>query len=869
MALLMMFILVGCGGGSSDGDTDDVTHGPEPTPVTFTLRGSIQAANGSAIDGDVNDPLAPFTANNQPSTAQLIPNPVTLGGYANQPGTGPSGALQVTGDVRDWYRISLVAGQSVALFIAGNGRTDDLDLALFDSTGTTLLDASLSQNRTESLTINRADEYLLLVEAFRGASNYVLIVGQTPPPADAGLRLSDSFVAGEIIARFRSDRAPLGVGLAARGAAVGLTAKGGAEGRNMLLTLKGVQRGITYQALDLTNSTVGSALQTTDPELQLKLDTLRAIKAMNLRDDITAAAPNYLRQASLVPNDALYSAQWHYPLLSLPQAWDLNTGSGVIVAVIDTGVVLNHPDLQGQVIGGYDFISNPQNANDDDGIDLNADDPGDNADPDGGGSFHGTHVAGTVAAATNNRQGVAGVAFDARIMPLRVLGRFGGSDFDIEQALRFAAGLPNDSGTLPPRCADVANLSLEGPNFSGTFQTAIDEIRATGMMLVAAAGNRSSRESAYPASYEGVVSVSAVGISKELAPYSNFGAFVDVAAPGGNTAQDSNGDGQPDGVLSTLATGARDAITTGFGILQGTSMATSHVSGIIALMRAANPDLTPQDIDNLLASGSITEDLGIPGRDDRFGHGLLNAYQAVTEAINASSGVPVQPQPILTISPTSLNFGVGRTQFIVTVANGGGGTLTVNPPTENAGGWLSITPPTDSNGLGNYLVTVNRNDLDDGVYTATITFNSNAGNVQVPVIMQVSNNLGPGDMGQLYVVIFDVETAQAITSVTAAALGNGRYTYQLTDIPAGTYEVFAGTDLNNDGIICDPGEACGAYLTLDEPANLVVNSDRAGLDFTTSFADNLAAIGVSRSEAGENTRMPTLLRRRDDKGLAK
>jgi serine protease len=843
-----MLVLAGCGGGGGgDDDDDDDNGGPDPAP-TFTLSGAIEAADGSAVDGDVNDPLAAFTANDQPGAAQLIPNPVTLGGYVNQPGAGPGGASQTAGDVRDWYRVSLAAGQSVTLFIAGDGRTDDLDLGLFDPQGN-LLDASASQSRLESLTIDQAGEYLLLVEVFRGASNYVLTVGQGALSAVPGPRLSDAFVPGEVIARFHPERAPTGVGAAARAAAVGLAAKGGAEGRNMLLTLEGMQRAFTYQALDLTTRVADSALQSSDPELQLKLDTLRAVKAMNLRDDVAAAAPNYLRQASLTPNDELYPVQWHYPLINLPQAWDLTTGGGAVVAVLDTGVVLSHPDLQGQLLGGYDFISNPLNANDGDGIDADPDDPGDNANPGGGGTFHGTHVAGTVAAATNNTQGVAGVAFGARIMPLRVLGRFGGSDFDIEQALRFAAGLTNDSGTVPPRRADVANLSLGGPGFSETFQTAIDEIRASGMVMVAAAGNESSSQPAYPASYNGVISVSAVGITKEFASYSNFGPFVDVAAPGGNTAQDINGDGRPDGVLSTLASGGGGNVTSGFGLLQGTSMATPHVAGVVALMRAANPDLTPQDIDNLLAGGRLTEDLGTPGRDDRFGHGLLNAYQAVIEAINAGGGPPVQPQPILAISPVSLNFGVSLSNLTVTVANGGGGTLTVNPPREDSGGWLGIAPAVDGNGLGSYAVTVNRGGLADGVYTATITFDSNAGGAQLPVIMQVANDLGAGDVGQLYVVIFDPEAGETLTSVAASASGSGRYAYQLTEIPTGTYEIYAGTDSDNDGIICDPGEACGAYLTLDDPADVVVDSDRTGLDFTSGFADNLPTLGAGSSAA--------------------
>ncbi len=222
--------------------------------------------------------------------------------------------------------------------------------------------------------------------------------------------------------------------------------------------------------------------------------------------------------------------------------------------MIDTGVVLRHPDLQGQLVAGYDFIRDRGNAVDGDGIDRDPDDPGDRSNPDGSSSFHGTHVAGTVAAATGNSLGVAGVAFGAKVMPLRAVGRFGGSIYDIEQAVRFAAGLPNDSGTVPPRRADVINLSLGSTYADAEDQAVFEAARTAGVVVVAAAGNSADSERFYPAAYPGVLAVSAVDINKNLAPYSSFGSWVSVAAPGGSTARDVNGDGKPDGVLSTVAT---------------------------------------------------------------------------------------------------------------------------------------------------------------------------------------------------------------------------------------------------------------------------------------------------------------------------
>ncbi|MHC4452868.1 MAG: S8 family serine peptidase, partial [Planctomycetota bacterium] len=379
------------------------------------------------------------------------------------------------------------------------------------------------------------------------------------------------------------------------------------------------------------------------------------------RGDVGAADLNHLRRATATPNDELYVSQWHYPLINLPQAWDVTTGtSDTLVAVIDTGVVRGHPDLEGSLPteegNGYDFISSASSANDLDGIDPDWNDEGNPSDAILASSFHGTHVTGTIAAATNNQEGVAGINWNAQIMPLRVLGRGGaGSAFDIQQAVLYAAGLPNDSNTLPDRRADIMNLSLGGSGSSQAEQQIYTMARDAGVIIVAAAGNESSPVPSYPAAYDGVVSVSAVGPTKELAPYSNFGNSVDVAAPGGDMSEDLDGDGQLDGVLSTLS---QDFFLFPYiyDYYQGTSMASPHVAGVASLMKGLNPDLTPAGFDALLVSGELTDDLGASGRDDRYGHGLINAIKAVT-----AGGGPGPVDPELVVTPRALNFGTDTT----------------------------------------------------------------------------------------------------------------------------------------------------------------------------------------------------------------
>ena len=216
------------------------------------------------------------------------------------------------------------------------------------------------------------------------------------------------------------------------------------------------------------------------------------------------------------------------------------------------------------------------NAGDGGGIDPNPNDPGTSGQRS---VFHGTHVAGTIGAASNNGQGVAGVGWNVRLMPLRVCGTLGCSVFDQIEAMRYAAGLSNSSGRVANPRADIINMSLGGPGFSVAAQNAVNAVRAAGVIVVAAAGNDASSQALYPASYNGVVSVSAVGPNRSITSYSSFGSAIDVAAPGGNLTSDLNGDGYGDGVLSPHADDSSGRLEYEYLFLEGTSMAAPHVAG--------------------------------------------------------------------------------------------------------------------------------------------------------------------------------------------------------------------------------------------------------------------------------------------------
>ncbi|MEM8512654.1 serine protease [Massilia sp. MP_M2] len=365
---------------------------------------------------------------------------------------------------------------------------------------------------------------------------------------------------------------------------------------------------------------------------------------MMMRDaSIEYAEPDRIMTHSATATDPRFTDQWHYydavGGLRLPTAWDISTGTGVVVAVIDTGY-RPHADLNGQILPGYDFISTAAIGNDGNGRDNDATDPGDGvtAGACGGGqpfsdqpsSWHGTHVAGTVAARTNNGAGVAGVAYNAKILPVRVLGKCGGYTSDIADAIIWASGGTVAGVPANPNKARVLNLSLGGGGAcSATMQNAVNGARGRGAVVVAAAGNSAMNVSnASPANCAGVIAVAATGRTGGRARYSNFGTLVSVAAPGGDGAS---------GVLSTLNSGRGAPLADTYAVYQGTSMAAPHVAGVAALMLALNTNLTPDVIAAQLKSTARA----FPASCTGCGAGIVNARAAADWAKSSAAPVAV------------------------------------------------------------------------------------------------------------------------------------------------------------------------------------------------------------------------------------
>lgn len=407
-------------------------------------------------------------------------------------------------------------------------------------------------------------------------------------------------------------------------------------------------------------------------------DVQKVAAEMMARDPaIEYAEPDRIMTHMATANDPYYAQQWHYTDatggLRLPTAWDKSTGTGVVVAVIDTGY-RPHADLSGQFLQGYDFISSATIGNDGNGRDSDASDPGDwvaagecyAGSPASGSSWHGTHVAGTVAAKTNNSLGVAGVAYNAKMIPVRVLGKCGGYTSDIADAITWSSGGTVTGVPANANKAKVLNLSLGGSGAcDATTQTAINGARSRGSVVVVAAGNDNMNVSnASPANCSGVIAVAATGKTGGRASYSNYGTLVDVAAPGGDGSYS---------VISTLNSGSSTPGSDNYAGYQGTSMATPHVAGVAALMFAAKSTLTPDQVESMLKSTARA----FPATCSGCGTGIVDA----TAAVNAALGGTTPPSGTV-INETESNNTLGTANLVSTSGTTVNATLSSSTDTD-------------------------------------------------------------------------------------------------------------------------------------------------------------------------------------------
>jgi serine protease len=583
----------------------------------------------------------------------------------------------------------------------------------------------------------------------------------------------------------------------------------------VIVKFKGEPPVLAHQAL---GKRLALALQP-GPEVGERLQVLKAggmssqqlAERLSQQPDVEYAVPDRRRRLMATPNDPLYAqggsdgpvaGQWYLrppnsverSAIDAAAAWDVTQGrADMVVAVLDTGVRFEHPDLQrastgGKLLDGYDFIADAGTANDGNARDADASDPGDwtAADECGSGekakssSWHGTEVAGIVGALTHNATGMAGTGWNVKVLPVRVLGKCGGFDSDILAGMRWAAGIAVPGVPDNPSPARVINLSLGGSGAcSAAYRDAVDEITARGTVIVASAGNSAGHAVAEPANCPGVIGVAGLRHTGTKVGFSSIGPELSIAAPGGNCVNTSGACLYP--LLTTTNSGtqgpAASGYTDGSNISVGTSYSAPLASGVSALMASANTVLDVAQIRRVLrstarafptsgAGGSVAACAAPTGSDQlecycttaTCGAGMLDAGAAVQAAangrafINVSPAAPVAGQPVQ-LAPTDSFAAAGRSiaAYQWTLVDGGG--IVGSVP---AGSPVSVTP----SGAGSFTVRLTVTDDAGGQLVAMQTID-----VQAPASTPtpVPSGGGGGALG-----LGEVLAALAVVAAVAA-----------------------------------------------------------------------------------------------------
>lgn len=545
--------------------------------------------------------------------------------------------------------------------------------------------------------------------------------------------------------------------------------------------------------------------------------------------DVKYAELNTILEMLRVPNDDFYTLQWHYAALDMEAAWDITIGDDdVVAAVIDTGIVTTHPDLEGRVTGGADLIDDASVANDGDGRDDDGFDVGDQACGGDCHSYHGSHVAGTMAASTDNASQVAGMAWKGQLLAVRVLGSGGGSLFDIASGILWSVGEDVDGVRRNANPADVLNMSLGGGGSSDVMNEAVEAATNTGAIVLVAAGNDNADAADFtPANAPNAITIASVGstgpsrATPVKATYSNFGELVDVAAPGGEQREDVNQDGQGDGVLSTY-----DDFVVYY---QGTSMATPHVAGLAMLLKSVNRNLNQEDVRTILRD---TADSNIECPEG-CGAGMINAARALLAVEGNLEGSKV------VANPSFVRLGQNATKANVLFKNIGTSdaevSFSASGPDREA---ISIGEDNINLGEGRsktVSITIDRDSHPEGE-AAVVAVTDSGDTVQTRLSWSDQSVLA---VQTVFVGALRVEGDSFAVERIINANNLENFRFDLFNLPAGDYLVIGLADDDNDGVPED-GEGVGVFPSLENPELLTVSagSDDNGIDFFVPFGFN-------------------------------
>ncbi len=850
--LLIAGLLSGCGGGGGGSFSGE---------VETDLSGTISMESRTRVDLDTADDIRVGLAgdNDSRNTSQALPNTAVVGGYLSSSrgtyNTNTADNFEYFTDRIDIYAAELSEGDRInfqvfespaSFFPVGtlppqrSMRVIDADsgqevLILSESTGSLPITAVLDTGFEEGA-------YFIELSTSGGAPfRYVLTLASESSASVMNTRYAEpDFLVDEAVVTFKPETLAGQDGLAVA------QAMSAAEARHL--------GGYSWRVRRSTGQPV-TALSAQTPEHD-RTETLSWIRQLGERADVEVAEPNYIYTAQQInpDDDDLYPRQWNYPLIQLPLAWQAapEGGQGVGIAVMDTGLFRDtpsasgdwHPDIDANVdlVTGQimDYVSAELDIDsqwgDSNGRDANPADPGDGRAQSS--SFHGTHVAG-IAGAVDNMDGVIGVAPLSRILPVRVLGEGGeGNGADLIDAINWAATRSE---------IDVINLSLGGLGPSQSLEAAINSATDAGKLVVAAAGNQGTDEATYPAAFDNVVGVGAVDGAGERSSYSNIGPSVDLVAPGGDASRDANQDGVADVIISTWGTDDGGNFVPGYAGLQGTSMAAPHVAGVYALMKSVDSGMTPDRFFTFLAGGQLTSP---PPNQTEYGAGVIDALKSVDAALDGNTST------ILAANPSSLQFnGVINQQEFTFAKFPSNANISITSVTDSAP-WLIDLDAEAINTSEPVTVSVDTTGLDQSKSYSTdiiIEYSDNAGGdtaspLTIPVTLQFGDSPEDLDAGRHYVLLVSTDDSRETVAQTVVNASEGQYSFAFDEVAPGEYFLVAGTDMDNNGLICENGEACAEYPVNGLPEKIVIGGEPlSGVTLNTSFRrPTIAAMGLPR-----------------------
>ncbi len=695
----------------------------------------ISARQNITFDSDHNDPNLPFISNN--ITPQIIISPTLVSGVLLSAHSCQAGRLCNSGDEIDQYYVKLNTQDEITLHVISGA----IDIQLEQLDGTTIMDMPIHATTfTVAANTLRESEYILKVQLNNQVQTARYLLETKPSPIK-----QHNYQPGKLIVTWQGQSLPELVDLGDK-------------------RLEGLNSGTLFQARN-------------------RLSNTGLVKNVSL---------NYYRKSFSQSNNVL-NWQWPLQFQHINDLWQPlaargeKPGGNVTVAVLDTGIFSNHENLIGlSQHSGYDFVSDPINSGDNDGWDDNPEDPGDNNQ-----SYHGTHITGIIAAQPtpldNSSGAITGIAWGVDLMPLRVLGLNGGTSFDMIQALRYAAGLENQTGQRPIKPADIINLSLGGKQFSAAEQATVNDVSNSGVIIVAAAGNQSLPRVSFPAGYQNVIAVGALTLQGTPASYSNYGSYLDLMAPGGECSDLHCSTGiRSLSVQGTVINNA-DVRHSTWQNLAGTSMASAHVSALLAIMRSALPALDSKQLHTLIAENILNHSNPEKPFDAQTGWGQLNSERilAFMDTSSLSHGQIWTTKKVFYLNKN-------ERQTIPLIIRG-------DSPID--GFKLDYDHAALNASLSNHELTVHaKTDLSTA---QIVNIHSNESHF-LSLKVHAKTHAAPSIMDHLYVSVDQLDGSH---SEFRAPQKGGKW-QAFVETTFNKQNIQGSSDLDYDGVYCEPGEFC-------------------------------------------------------------